>query len=263
MEIFHAVVLGIVQGVTEFFPVSSTAHLILVPWFLGWKGVVNSLSFDIALHVGTLIALAVYFFKDWLEMFIIKQKRKLLLFIVVATIPGAVAGKLLDKFVETTLRTPWVIAVSLIVVGIVMLITERIGIKVQTIERISLSDAVLIGIAQAFALIPGVSRSGSTISMGLFLGMKRQDAARFSFLLSTPIVAGAALLHGIHILKGQSVDFNLPMFASGVLASFISGMLAIKFLLSFFKRFSLNWFVYYRFILAAVIIISVTVWQKS
>jgi undecaprenyl-diphosphatase len=262
MEIFHAIVLGIVQGITEFFPVSSTAHLILVPWFLGWKGGVDSLSFDIALHVGTLIALAVYFFKDWLEMFFQKQKRKLLFFIIVATIPGAVAGKMLDKFVESTLRSPWVIAISLIVVGIVMLISERIGIKVQTVEKLSVWDAVLIGIAQAFALIPGVSRSGSTISMGLFLGMKRDEAARFSFLLSTPIVAGAALLHGVHILKGQSVDFNMPMFAAGVFASFVSGVLAIKFLLSFFKRFSLNGFVYYRFILAVVIIITVSVWQK-
>ncbi|MBF0466219.1 MAG: undecaprenyl-diphosphate phosphatase [Nitrospirae bacterium] len=262
MEIFQAIVLGIVQGVTEFFPISSTAHLILIPWFFGWTGAVDSLEFDIALHVGTLLALVTFFFKDWLEMFFKKHKRRLLYLIIVATVPGAIAGKLLDKYAETSLRSPLIIAVSLIVVAIAMFISERVGIKVQTAEKLSYLDAVLVGIAQAFAIIPGVSRSGGTITMGMFLGMKRDEAARFSFLMCTPIVAGAAALHGYHILKAHSAGFNMPMFVFGVLASFISGVLTIKFLLSFFKRFSLNGFVYYRIVLALVIIATM-VWQKS
>ncbi|QWR76387.1 undecaprenyl-diphosphate phosphatase [Candidatus Magnetomonas plexicatena] len=261
MEIVQAIVLGIVQGISEFFPISSTAHLILVPWFFGWTGAVDSLEFDIALHVGTLLALVVFFFKDWLEMFFKKHKRRLLFLIIVATVPGAVAGKLLDKFAETSLRSPLIIAISLIVVAIAMFISERVGIKVQTVEKLSFLDALLIGVAQAVAIIPGVSRSGATITMGMFLGMKRHEAARFSFLMCTPIVAGAACLHGYHILKAGHAGFNLSMFAFGVLASFISGVLTIKFLLSLFKRFSLNGFVYYRIILA-VVIIAAMVWQK-
>ncbi|MCG6551678.1 MAG: undecaprenyl-diphosphate phosphatase [Candidatus Magnetominusculus sp. LBB02] len=251
-EIFRSIIMGIVQGVTEFLPVSSTAHLILVPWFLGWEGVINTMSFDIALHVGTLFALLAVFYKDWIEMLL--KKRHLLMLLVIATIPGAVAGKLCDKFVDEHLRSPWVIAGSLAVVAIVMYFADKRGIKVTRVDDITASDAVIIGISQAIALIPGVSRSGITISSGLFLGMKRDEAARFSFLMSTPIVAGAAALHGIHLLHGKGEAIDPAIFISGVAASFVAGLIVIRWFLRFLKTFTLTFFVYYRIALSVIII---------
>ncbi|MBF0459041.1 MAG: undecaprenyl-diphosphate phosphatase [Nitrospirae bacterium] len=258
MEILQSIIMGIVQGIAEFLPISSTAHLILVPWFLGWKGVIDTMSFDIALHVGTLFALLVVFFKDWLD--ILLRKHRLLMFLIVATIPGAVAGKLLDKYVDEHLRSPWIIAASLVVVGIVMYFAEKRSIKITGVDDISVLDAAIIGVCQAIAIIPGVSRSGITISGGLFLGMRREEAARFSFLMSTPIVAGAAVLHGIHILHGKAEAIDPKIFIAGVAASFVSGLIAITWLLKFLKRFSLTFFVYYRFALAAIII--AWIWLK-
>jgi undecaprenyl-diphosphatase len=259
MEILQSVLMGIVQGVTEFLPVSSTAHLILVPWFLGWDGVINSMSFDIALHVGTLLALLVVFFRDWVEIFL--RKRRLLMLLIIATIPGAAAGKLLDKFVEAKLRGPWIIAASLAAIGIVMYIAERRSSKITGIDDLGVADAVIIGISQAIAIIPGVSRSGITISGGLFLGMRREAAARFSFLMSTPIVAGAALLHGMHILHGTAEAIDPAIFIAGVAASFAAGLLAITWLLKFLSKYPLTLFVYYRFALAAVIM--AWIWLKA
>ncbi|MBF0567607.1 MAG: undecaprenyl-diphosphate phosphatase [Nitrospirae bacterium] len=259
MEILQSIIMGIVQGVTEFLPVSSTAHLILVPWFLGWKGVIDTMSFDIALHVGTLFALLVVFFKDWVE--ILLRKHRLLMLLIIATIPGAVVGKLLDKYVDEHLRSPWVIAASLVVVGVVMYFAEKRSIKITGVDDISVLDAVIVGVSQAIAIIPGVSRSGITISGGLFLGMRREEAARFSFLMSTPIVAGAAVLHGIHILHGKAEAIDPTIFIAGVAASFVAGLLAITWFMKFMKRFSLTFFVYYRFALAAIII--AWIWLKS
>ncbi|MBF0555255.1 MAG: undecaprenyl-diphosphate phosphatase [Nitrospirae bacterium] len=259
MEILQSIIMGIVQGITEFLPVSSTAHLILVPWFLGWKGVIDTMSFDIALHVGTFFALLVVFFKDWVE--ILLRKHRLLMILVIATIPGAVVGKLLDKYVDEHLRSPWVIAASLVVVGVVMYFAEKQSIKITGVDDISVLDAVIIGVSQAIAIIPGVSRSGITISGGLFLGMKREEAARFSFLMSTPIVAGAAVLHGIHILHGKAEPIDPKIFIAGVAASFVAGLIAITWFLKFLKRFTLTFFVYYRFALAAIII--AWIWLKA
>ncbi|KWT90507.1 undecaprenyl-diphosphate phosphatase [Candidatus Magnetominusculus xianensis] len=259
MEILQSILMGIVQGVTEFLPVSSTAHLILVPWFLGWGGVINSMSFDIALHVGTLLALLIVFFKDWLE--ILLRKQRLLMLLVIATIPGAVVGKLLDKFVDSHLRSPWVIAASLVVVGIVMYLAEKQSIKLTGVNDLSVTDAVIIGVSQAIAIIPGVSRSGITISSGLILGMKRDEAARFSFLMSTPIIAGAAALHGIHMLNGRGEAIDPKIFIAGVAASFVAGLVAITWFLKFLKRFSLTFFVYYRFVLAVVVVLGI--WLKK
>ncbi|MBF0487288.1 MAG: undecaprenyl-diphosphate phosphatase [Nitrospirae bacterium] len=259
MEILQSIIMGIVQGITEFLPVSSTAHLILVPWFLGWKGVIDTMSFDIALHVGTLFALLVVFFRDWVE--ILLRKHRLLMLLIIATIPGAVVGKLLDKYVDEHLRSPWVIAASLVVVGVVMYFAEKRSIKITGVDDISVLDAVIVGVSQAIAIIPGISRSGITISGGLFLGMKREEAARFSFLMSTPIVAGAAVLHGIHILHGKSEAIDPKIFIAGVAASFVAGLLAITWFMQFMKRFSLTFFVYYRFALAAIII--AWIWLKA
>ncbi|KJR41229.1 undecaprenol kinase [Candidatus Magnetoovum chiemensis] len=251
-SLIESAILGIVQGITEFFPVSSTAHLILVPWFFGWSGIIDTLSFDVALHGGTLFAILIFFYKDWIN--IIFKKQKMLLLLIIASIPGGAAGFFLDDIVETTLRSPYIIIASLIVIGVFMVITEKVGKKNETSDDITVRDALLIGISQAVAIIPGVSRSGITISCGLLLGLKREEAARFSFLMSAPIIGGAFALHLIKILSDHSqADFNISMFTVGIIASCVTGILAIKVLLDFFKKYELYIFVYYRFALAGII----------
>ncbi len=246
----EAIILGIVQGITEFLPVSSTAHLILFPWFFGWKGDLNTLTFDVALHAGTLLALIACFWRDWIEIFL--NDRKLLMLLIIATLPAGIAGVLLNDIVESTLRSPLIIVITLIIVGVVMLISERAK-KGRVIKDITLSDALIIGIAQAIALIPGVSRSGITISAGLFRGLERDASARFSFILSTPVILGAAILEGKKLFF-NSGSYDLNLFMTGMIASAVTGFIAIKFLLYFFKKHSMNIFVYYRFMLAVIII---------
>ncbi len=248
----ESIILGIVQGLTEFIPVSSTAHLILLPQLFGWHGEVNTLSYDIALHGGTLLALLVYFRHQWLRLLTVE--RPLLFMIMLATIPAAVVGVLFEDIVSTTLRSPLLIAATLVLAGAVMLAAERKPGR-RDFSSIRMKDALTIGMAQAVALIPGVSRSGITISAGLFGGIEREAAARFSFLLSMPVIAGATLLEGVNMLK-DPVSYDLPLFAAGFAASAITGFVTIKFLLWFFRQFSLRTFVYYRFALAGIIVIN-------
>ncbi|MEW6002192.1 MAG: undecaprenyl-diphosphate phosphatase [Nitrospirota bacterium] len=254
---FEAAILGIVQGLTEFLPVSSTAHLILFPWFFGWKGDVETLTFDVALHAGTLIALLSCFWKDWIGLF--TRDRKLFGLILLATMPAAIAGFFFNDIVEESLRKPFLISVMLIAVGFIMLIAEKAK-KYKAMGKTSLLDALIIGMAQTISLVPGVSRSGITISAGLFRGLKREESARFSFLLSTPIIAGAILLHLKRLFIFRQ-DYDLQLFGVGLLTSFITGFIAIKFLLNFLRKYPLNIFVYYRFILAVVIIGGI--WWKG
>jgi undecaprenyl-diphosphatase len=253
----EALILGVVQGITEFVPVSSTAHLILFPWFFKWEGVVDTLTFDIALHAGTLFALILFFWRDWI--YLILKKQRLFGLIILASIPAGGAGFLLNDIAENDLRKPLLISMMLIAVGILMLVAERAK-KYKDIENIGLKDTVIIGIAQAIAIIPGVSRSAITISAGLFREFEREAAARFSFLLSTPIIAGATLLHLKKALS-SGIDHDLQLFTAGIITSCIMGFVAIKFLLVFLKRHPLNLFVYYRFILSAVIIAGI--WLKG
>ncbi|MFI5295475.1 MAG: undecaprenyl-diphosphatase UppP [Thermodesulfovibrionales bacterium] len=254
---FEALVLGIVQGLTEFLPVSSTAHLILFPWFFHWGGEIDSLTFDIALHAGTLLALVICFWKDWLD--ILLRKQRLLLLIIIASIPAGVAGLLLEHIVESRFRIPSVISVSLIVIGIFMLVSEK-AYKQRKIDDLGILDAVVIGISQAVALVPGVSRSGITISTGLLRGIERESAAKFSFLLSTPVIAGAVLLHLKKMMTaGEAHDLRL--FAIGFISSAITGLAAIKFLMNYLKKRPINIFAYYRFGLAAVILLGI--WLKG
>ncbi|MCS7163682.1 MAG: undecaprenyl-diphosphatase UppP [Thermodesulfovibrio sp.] len=249
-EIFKAFILGVIQGITEFLPISSTAHLIIVPWIFGWKGTVNSLSFDIAVHVGTLISLFYCFWKDWIDIFL--KDKKMLFYIILGTIPAGLAGITFHDFIENELRNPLIIVFTLIFVGILMLIAEKVSKKKR--ESINISDALFIGTAQAIALIPGVSRSGITITAGLFKGLERAYAARFSFLLSTPAVAGAGIIDLYKAIKiGYSYDYTL--FIVGVVSASITGILAIKFLLHFLKKYPLNLFIYYRWILAFAILL--------
>lgn len=265
-ETLIAIVKGVVQGITEFFPVSSTAHLILFPWFFGWQGEINSLTFDVTLHGGTLIALIIIFYKDWINIFF--KNRQMLYLIIIATIPAGIAGLLLNNFIENSLRSPLVIISSLTTIGIFMLKAESYNKKSSSIEykdmsksssiqlkqHPTLQDAILIGLAQAIALIPGVSRSGITISTGLFRNLSREASTRFSFLLSTPIIALATILEGSKLAKNPE-SYDIEVFAAGLISSFIAGFFAIKFLLGFLKKYPLNVFVYYRFLLAGIILI--------
>lgn len=254
---FEAIILGIVQGLTEFFPVSSTAHLILFPWFFNWTGTIDTLTFDIALHAGTLFALIGCFWKDWIAM--VSKNTKLLWLILLASVPAGAAGYLLNDIVASVLRSPLIIVIALVVIGMVMLISEK-SVKQKKLADLSITDVLFIGLLQAVALIPGVSRSGITISAGLFRGLERDESARFSFLLATPVIAGALLLHAVDILSDAG-DQNISIFMAGFLVSGVTGLAAIKFLLSFLRKYPLNLFVYYRFILSVVIMLGV--WLKG
>jgi len=253
----EAILLGIIQGITEFLPISSSAHLIIVPWFFQWQGVVNTLSFDIALHAGTLLALLMYFRQDWLEL--IKTAftgNHIFWYILIATIPAGLAGVALHDWIEAH-RSPLLIVITLSSISVLMIISERgyTDAPRTGLEEMTLSRALIIGIAQAFALFPGVSRSGITIVAGLMSGMKRHEAARFSFLLGTPVIAGASLLETGKLMH-TGIDEPV-IFLIGTLVSALSGYLAIKYLLRFLQRHTLRPFAYYRFLLAFVIILSI------
>ena len=255
--VLQSIILGIIQGVTEFLPISSTAHLVIVPWLFGWSGEINTLTFDIALHLGTLLALLVCFYKDWISLFVIN--RRLLFLIIIASLPAGLVGFALNDFVELHLREPSIICLSLILIGIVMLYSERKN-RHKPIEVMGFFDACFIGIFQALAIIPGVSRSGITISAGLLRGYEREASARFSFMLSTPLIAGATMLHTLKFVRNKS-SYDTEMFLLGLSVAFITGLIAIKFLLGFLKKYPLNIFVYYRFLLSAVIITMI--WMRG
>ncbi|MGA2774997.1 MAG: undecaprenyl-diphosphate phosphatase [Candidatus Omnitrophota bacterium] len=247
MPVSHAVILGIIQGLTEVLPISSSAHLFLFPWFFKWH--YQGLSFDVALHVGTALAFMIYFFKDWMS--IITHKKNLFWYIIIATLPAALVGLLLEKKAETVFRSPLLVAMMLAVFGVILWLADNFGKKERPIEEMDFRTVFTIGLAQTVALIPGVSRSGITITTGLFKGLTRQAAARFSFLLATPIVvaAGALKLSKLHIS-----DLT-PAFWSGILFSALSGFAGIYFLLKFVRNSSLKVFVYYRILLAVAILI--------
>ncbi len=258
---FEAIILGIVQGITEFVPVSSSAHLILFPWFLGWDGVVNSLAFGVALHFGTLLALLFYFRNDWVEVLRTASKKDGMLWnLLIGTIPAAVAGLLFRDWFEGV-RNPFLIVFTLCIVSVLMILSERRYKESGSfeIDKITRKDALFIGIAQVFALIPGVSRSGITIIAGLKRGIRREASAKFSFMLSTPVVAGASMLEGKKLLS--SGDIEADIFIIGIITSAAVGYVVIKFLLHFFQRHSLKPFAYYRFFLAFVIILII--WAKT
>ncbi len=264
MTIFQAIIFGAVQGVTEFLPISSTAHLILLPWFLGWPD--PGLSFDVALHLGTLVALLIYFRKDWIALIgssvnLVRGRTadpnaRMALFIIVATIPGGLAGLLFERQVETALRSPKIIALMLSLMGLVLVIAELKGRRQKNLEQITWPDAIAVGLAQAFALVPGVSRSGSTITAGLFAGMTRETAARFSFYLSAPIIAGAVAKKMLDIFKVGLPADQVPLFITGIVSAGIVGYLSIAFLLRYLQTHNTLLFVYYRVALAIVVFLA-------
>lgn len=250
---FHSTVLGILQGLTEFLPVSSSAHLILAPWFFGWED--PGLAFDVALHMGSLLALLIYYRREWVE--IIQgaitgdaKGRRLFWLLVLASVPGAIFGFLFEKQAETVFRSPLLIAATLAILGLALWIFDQIAPQARDIDEIRFSDALLIGVAQAFALIPGVSRSGATITVGRLLGINRQDAANFSFLMSTPIIAGAGLLKAHELLhSGMTGDLT-----AGFVASAVFSLAAIAILIAYVRTHSYKVFAWYRLALAAVVL---------
>jgi undecaprenyl-diphosphatase len=246
----ESIILGIIQGITEFFPISSTAHLVILPWFFGWEGDVSSLTFDVALHAGTLVSLLVCFWKDIKD--ILGKNLRLFFLIALGTVPAGLAGFYLEDYVAGALRDPMVIAAALVVIGWVMFSSESLkGSK--GLKGMVVLDAVFIGLLQAVALVPGVSRSGITIAAGLMRGMKRIEAVRFSFLLSIPVIGGATVLEGRKLIVA-SEQYDLGLFAVGFVASLVAGVFAIKFMLRYLKNHTMNAFVIYRVVLAGVIL---------
>ncbi len=274
MNIFQAILLGIVQGLTEFIPISSSAHLVIIPWLFQWDE--PGLAFDVALHLGTLVALLWFFAADWARLWragvasIIERKvgddvdRRLAWLLAVGTIPGALVGALAESQVEELFHTPnaphraeAMVAMGVIIalLGAALFVAERIARHTRSLKHVSLKDAIVIGCAQALAIFPGVSRSGATITAGLALGLERAAAARFSFLLSAPIIAGAGAKSAFDLARAGIAPAELALFALGALAAAVSGYLCIRFLLRFLQRHSTDVFVYYRWLLAAFIIV--------
>jgi undecaprenyl-diphosphatase len=264
MHPLTAVLLGIVQGITEFLPISSSGHLALIEHYFHVSG--GGLGFDILLHVGTLAALLAYFHRDWLNMaqsFITptrynRPERRMFVFLMIAVIPGGLAGVLLEKKAEHLFRQPARIAILLALLGLLLIVAEKVARHRRPLDRITLMDAAVIGCSQALAIMPGVSRSGITMTTGLFLGFTRPAAARFSFLLATPIIAGAGLHHIPKWLKEASNgELTLLPAVLGFLAAVVSSYLTIKFLLRFLERHTFTPFAVYRFCLAAGILAAV------
>jgi undecaprenyl-diphosphatase len=253
-SVFQAIVLGIVQGLTEFLPVSSSAHLILVPWILHWQD--PGLAFDVALHLGTLLALLAFYWREWLDMVLSllpggnPTARRTLFLLIIASVPGAIIGILLEKQAETIFRSPMLIAGTMATMGLILWAADSYGSKKRKIDDLYLSDALLIGFSQALAIIPGVSRSGATITTARFLGIERADAANFSFLMATPIIAGAGLLE-THKLFHSGLGAQLGW---GFAASAFFGLLAIVGLLSFVRNNTYRPFAIYRIALAAIVV---------
>lgn len=262
---FGVILLAIIQGISEFLPISSSAHLIIFRDLFGLGSSITpnlAMSFDIALHFGTLLAIILYFFKDFWTMFIKgitkgpKDKEgKMLWYLVVATIPAAIAGVLFESTIEEFFRHNfYLIALALIGMGIIIYIMDKKNKQQKTTQDMSFKDAFLIGCSQVFALIPGFSRSGTTIATGRLLQLKREDAAKFSFYLSAPVVLGAVVLQ---LLDGNTIQLilaNLAPFMIGILTSFIAGLLCISFLLKYLKKHDFQVFMWYRIVLGVIVI---------
>jgi undecaprenyl-diphosphatase len=279
MTILQAIILGIVQGLTEYVPVSSSAHLILVPWLFGWNNAaITSLPFDVALHMGTLLAVLAYFAGDWVRLIragvvsIIERRvgndpdRRLAWLIIIGCIPGGIAGLLGESAIEHWFHQPNVpirpaalllMAGIIALLGLLLYLADRASGHERPLASLSLKDAIVVGLAQALAVFPGVSRSGSTITAGLGLGLKREAAARYSFLLSAPIVAGAGAKSLLDLLGTNLPAADFAIFLAGFLAAAVSGYLTIRALLGYLQKHSAALFVYYRWALAVLIVVVV------
>jgi undecaprenyl-diphosphatase len=266
----QAIVLGIVQGLTEFAPVSSSGHLILVPWLFHWPILTDETlnkTFDVALHMGTFVGAVAYFWRDiwkylkaWVRSMrhrsLAEADERLAWFLVIGTVPGAVVGALFENVIEEKLGQPYLIAIMLVVFGVVLYVVDRVAKRTRGFDDLRFGDAVIIGVAQAVALQPGVSRSGVTITAARWLGLTREAAARFSFLLSLPVIGGAGAYKGAKLLTGAEhipPGFGGP-FAWGIVASAVSGFLVIWGLLAYLRRRDFTPFVLYRLAAAGVVL---------
>jgi undecaprenyl-diphosphatase len=267
--LFQAVVMGIVQGLTEFLPISSSGHLLLVPHLAGWEDpFITSLAFSVMLHVGTLVALFAYFWRDWLRLvpaglatirdrsFRGDPERKLAWLIVVTLPPAIVVGVTLNDFFEEQVRQELLVALTLVIGAGILWVADRLGRQTREIDGLGFGAAFGIGCAQAIALVPGISRSGISISAGLFAGLTREAAARFSFLMATPITLGAVIWEVRKLATGEAgVPVDASVLAIGMVAAAVSGFLAIAVLLRFLRNHRLTIFVVYRLVLAGIVVV--------
>lgn len=266
MPLVQVIVLGIIQGLTEFLPISSTAHLVVIPRLLGWRD--PGLAFDLALHLGTVAAVVLYFFRDWLQILgqgfglqvggdpVLRRNRGMLWLLAAATVPIGIAGLLFEKKADQARENLYLIGAMAISVGVLLLWADRVGRKQKDIGHVSTMDAILIGVSQVLAIIPGTSRSGITISTGLLRNLERETAARFSFLLLTPAVIAAAAKHFWDLTKhegGLAPDMRTP-FLLGIAVSAITGIIVIRFFLDYMRRRSYTVFVAYRIIFGIIVI---------
>ena len=267
MQIYQGIILGIIQGLTELLPISSSAHLFLIPWFFNWQ---IPEAFDVALHFGTLLAIGIFFFKDWIELIkggykrVVKKDKspegRMFWYIVIATIPGGIIGFILDKYAENILTQPIIIAIALIVMGITLYLVDKKAKNKTDYEELTFKQTFIVGLSQALAFIPGVSRSGVTMTTGRALGIKREAVAKYSFMLSTPIVLAATVFKLKEFIEYFLIAdiTGIISFITGVLASFIVGIFVIKFLLEYLKKGSFKIFAIYRVIIGLLVIIIYT-----
>ena len=266
---FQALVMGIVQGLTEFLPVSSSGHLVIVPHLLGWTDpFITSLAFSVMLHLGTLVALLVYFRADWLAIVpagfaAVRERslgtdpnRKLAWLLVVATIPAVIAGPILNDRLEAAVRTAEDVAIALVIGAAILWLADQVGRKVDGIDKVTFPLALVIGLAQSIALVPGISRAGMTISAGLFAGLTREAAARFSFLMATPIIAGAGIFEARKLLTGEAgVAVQAGPLVVGMVAALVAGLAAIHLMLRYVRTRSYGIFVVERIVIAALVLV--------
>ena len=265
MTIFRAIILGIIQGIAEFLPISSSAHLIIFPYLFGWEE--SGLAFDVALHFGTMMAVILIFFKDWWNLFVgaikdVKEKKKttngkMFWYLIIATIPAALTGVLLDNVIEGVIRNKvWIIALALAIMGLLIYVGDKWASKhykkETEFEDITLKQALIVGISQAFAVIPGFSRSGTTILAGRLQGISKEAITKFTFLLSVPVICGAT------ILKVGDLALTKEVIV-GIITSFATGVIAIKFLLRYIKKHDFSIFAFYRVILAIVVLVKLII----
>jgi undecaprenyl-diphosphatase len=265
LELIQAIILGVVQGLTEFLPVSSSGHLVLGQYFLGLDPERFGLSFDVALHMGTLLAVVSFFWRDlvrlahaFLRSFthgrnLNNPDQRLAYLIIASTVPAALLGFLFEGFIESQTRQPWIVVFNLALVGVLFIVAEAAGRHSRRASKMGFLEAIGIGFAQAAALVPGVSRSGATITLGLFLGLRREEAARFSFLMSVPIIAGAGALQLGEVVSAGMDASEALIFGAGFVSSAVVGYLAIRFFISYIADHSLRAFAYYRFGLAGLV----------
>ena len=274
MDIFEILILGFIQGIAEFLPISSSAHLIIFRDIFGIGAGISSnmeLTFDVALHFGTLLAIGVFFFWDFIKMIqkgftkgVKDEDGKILWYLIAATIPAAIVGVLFEDAIENVIRSNYiVIALALAIMGIIIYLADKYSKQNKTIKKMTLKDAIIIGCSQVFALIPGFSRSGTTIATGRVLGLDRESAAKFSFFLSAPVVLGAVVLQ---LIKGSTwnvIVANMSTFLLGIFVSFVTGLLCIKYLLKYLQKHNFKIFMIYRVVLAIIVVLYITIRQVS